>query len=60
MEEIQPLEKTEMFTGPFMFLESITTNSHESKLKDSKIWVDEVSDWKGLYMHFSNVRHLWL
>jgi len=44
MEEIQPLEKTEMFTGPFMFLESITTNSHESKLKDSKIWVDEVSD----------------
>lgn len=31
MGEIQPLEKTETFTGAFTFLQSITTKYHETK-----------------------------
>lgn len=48
IEEIDPLLKTELFTGAFIFLESITTKSNERKLKDFKTSFDELSGWKGL------------
>lgn len=34
------------------------TKSNERKLKDFKICLDEPPGWKGLYLDFSNVKHL--
>lgn len=58
IEEIDPLLEKELFMGASIFLESITTKSHERKLKDFKTCLDELSGWKGLYLHFSNFKHL--